>query len=155
MSKIKINQEPVLGYKEYVKSFYNKVDEQVAATTEPSSNGILADYTNDTQARSNITSVINSDASYSSLFKAIVSYWTKQIPLLKNKPKDQLTPEETSMMDTIESKLKNGDSKSIEDYAMTKILGEHSKEITYQKDKKTIAISGYTETDYDKTIKTK
>jgi hypothetical protein len=134
---------------------FNQINEQTDATPKPSSSDIMSDYINNPQARGNINSVVSGNSNYNSLFQAIKSYWTKQIPILKNKPKDKLTPEDSSMIDTIESQLKNGDPKEIENYSMKKLLGEHSKEITYQKDKKTIVITGYTETEYDKSIKTK
>ncbi len=143
-------KERVLNYERF-----SAIIEQMNANAKSEPSDIMKDYINDPQARSNINSVISGNSNYNSLFQAIKSYWTKQIPILKNKPKEKLTPEETSMLDTIESQLKGGDQKEIENYAVKKITSEHSKEITYQKDKKTIAITGYTETDYDKSIKTK
>lgn len=112
-------------------------------------------YENDPQARSNINRSIQANASYNSLFNSIKSYWTKQIPLIKNKPEDQMTDEESNMKNTIESKFKNGDSREIENYAMRKIFNGHSKELNYDKDKKSLSIKGYTETNYDKSIKSK
>ena len=140
----------VLNYK-----MFNEINEQSDATPKPSTSDMMKDYINDPQAKGNIDSAISGNSNYNTVLKAIKSYWNKQIPILKNKPKDQLTPEESSMMDTIETQLKGGDSKEIDNYSMKKLLGEHSKEITYQKDKKTIVITGYTETEYDKSIKTK
>jgi predicted transcriptional regulator len=112
-------------------------------------------YKNDTQARSNINAAIQSNASYNSIFTAIKNYWTKQITLLKNKPQDQLTDEESNLMDTIKSNFGTGDPKAIEEYAMNKVLSGHSADLVYQKDLKKMGIMGYTETVYDKSIKSK
>jgi hypothetical protein len=123
--------------------------------TEGSTSGLMTDYKNDTQARTNINSAIQANANYNSLFTAIKNYWTKQIPLLKNKPKDQMTDSDESMLDMIEAKFKTNDPKEIENYAMQKVIGGHKKELEYNKDKKALTIKGYTETTYDKTIKSK
>ena len=112
-------------------------------------------YKNDPQARSNINGAIQSNASYISVFTAIKNYWTKQITLLKNKPQDQLTDDESTIMDTVKSNFDKGDPKSIEEYAMRKILSGHSADLVYQKDLKKMGVMGYTETVYDKSIKSK
>jgi hypothetical protein len=112
-------------------------------------------YRNDTQARSNINGAIQGNASYNSVFTAIKNYWTKQITLLKSKAPDQLTDEESNMMDTITANFQKGDAKAIEEYAMKKILTGHSKDLIYQKDLKKMGVMGYTETVYDKSIKSK
>jgi hypothetical protein len=90
--------------------------------TEGSTSGLMTDYKNDTQARTNINSAIQANANYNSLFTAIKNYWTKQIPLLKNKPKDQMTDSDESMLDMIEAKFKTNDPKEIENYAMQTLL---------------------------------
>jgi len=131
------------------------LNEQANIEDEGSTDGMISDYKNDPQARTNINSTIQANSNYSSLFTAIKNYWTKQIPLLKNKPKDQMTDSDESMLDMIESKFKTNDPKEIENYAMQKIIGGHKKEMEYDKDKKTLNIKGYTETTYDKTIKSK
>lgn len=112
-------------------------------------------YKNDPQARSNINGAIQGNASYNSVFTAIKNYWTKQVTLLKSKTQDQLTDEESNMMDTILSNFETGDAKAIEEYAMKKILSGHSKDLIYQKDLKKMGVMGYTETVYDKSIKSK
>ena len=117
--------------------------------------GMMDAYENDAQARSNISGKIQANANYSSLFNAIKNYWTKQIPLLKNKPKTELTSDESNALDTIESKFKTGDTREVENFAMKKIISGHSKELEYDKDKKSLRIKGYTETPYDKEIKSK
>ncbi len=43
----------------------------------------------------------------------------------------------------------------IEDYAMKKLIGGHLEELEYDKDAKKLVIKGYTETQYDKSIKSK
>jgi fatty-acid desaturase len=58
-------------------------------------------------------------------------------------------------VDTIESKFKTGDTREVENFAMKKIISGHSKELEYDKDKKSLRIKGYTETPYDKEIKSK
>ncbi len=138
----------VANYKQFV-------NEQVQAMAGASLKDTMDAYQNDPQARSNINGAIQANASYNSVFTAIKNYWKNQIPLLKAKTSDQMTDAENSMMDTIESNFKNGDDKSIEEYAIKKVLGGHSKEVTYQKDQKKLIISGYTETPYDKSIKSK
>ena len=112
-------------------------------------------YKNDPQARSNINGAIQGNASYNSVFTAIKNYWTKQVTLLKSKTQDQLMDEESNMMDTILSNFETGDAKAIEEYAMKKILSGHSKDLIYQKDLKKMGVMGYTETVYDKSIKSK
>jgi len=122
---------------------------------KPSTKDILDAYTNDAQARSNINGAIQSNASYNSVLTAIKNYWTNQSTQLKAKAPDQLTDTDTNNLDTINDKLKNGDPREIENYAMGKVLGGHAKELTYNKDTKTLTIQGYTENEYDKSIKTK
>jgi len=122
---------------------------------KPSTKDILDAYTNDAQARSNINGTIQSNASYNSVLTAIKNYWTNQSTQLKAKAPDQLTDTDSSNLDTINDKLKNGDPREIENYAMGKVLGGHAKELTYNKDTKTLTIQGYTENEYDKSIKTK
>ena len=122
---------------------------------KPSTKDILDAYTNDAQARSNINGAIQSNASYNSVLTAIKNYWTNQSTQLKSKAPDQLTDTDTNNLDTINDKLKNGDPREIENYAMGKVLGGHAKELTYNKDTKTLTIQGYTENEYDKSIKTK
>jgi hypothetical protein len=112
-------------------------------------------YKSDTQARSNINSAIQGNASYNSVFTAIKNYWTKQVNLLKTKTPDQMTGEESNMADTIKSNFGTGDAKAIEEYAIKKILSGHSEDLVYQKDLKKMGIMGYTETVYDKSIKSK
>jgi hypothetical protein len=112
-------------------------------------------YKNDPQARSNINGAIQGNASYNSVFTAIKNYWTKQVTLLKSKTPDQLTGEETNIVDTIKTNFGTGDAKAIEEYAMKKILSGHSSDLVYQKDLKKMGIMGYTETVYDKSIKSK
>jgi hypothetical protein len=112
-------------------------------------------YKNDPQARSNINSAIQGNANYNSVFTAIKNYWTKQVNLLKSKTPDQLTGEESNMSDTIKSNFETGDPREIENYAMKKILSGHSENLVYQKDLKKMGVMGYTETVYDKSIKSK
>jgi len=112
-------------------------------------------YKSDTQARSNINSAIQGNASYNSVFTAIKNYWTKQVNLIKTKTPDQMTGEESNMADTIKSNFGTGDAKAIEEYAIKKILSGHSADLVYQKDLKKMGIMGYTETVYDKSIKSK
>jgi hypothetical protein len=75
--------------------------------------------------------------------------------VLKSKPKEQLTDEESNMAEIIKANFEKGDAKSIEEYAMNKILSGHSGDLVYQKDLKKMGIMGYTETAYDKSIKSK
>lgn len=113
-------------------------------------------YKNDAQARAAINGSIQSNASYSSVLNAIKNYWTNQIPQLKNKPKDQLTDTEVNMLDTAETQFKSGNmTRDVEDYAMKKLIGGHLEELEYDKDAKKLVIKGYTETQYDKSIKSK
>jgi len=140
----------VLNYKEFL-----IINEQANIEDGASTSVAMDAYENDTQARSNINGAIQANASYNSLFTAIKNYWTKQIPLLKNKSDEEMTGEESNMEDTIESKFKTGDPKEIENYAMKKVFSGHSKELIYDKDKRSLTIKGYTETNYDKSIKSK
>jgi hypothetical protein len=66
-----------------------------------------------------------------------------------------MTGEESNMADTIKSNFGTGDAKAIEEYAINKILSGHSEDLVYQKDLKKMGIMGYTETVYDKSIKSK
>ena len=131
------------------------LNEQSDVIKKASVKDTMEAYKNDTQARSNINSAIQSNASYNSLFTAIKNYWTKQVTLLKNKTPDQLTGEESNIADTIKTNFGTGDAKAIEEYAMKKILSGHSSDLVYQKDLKKMGIMGYTETVYDKSIKSK
>jgi len=131
------------------------LNEQSEVIKKASVKETMEAYRNDTQARSNINGAIQGNASYNSVFTAIKNYWTKQITLLKSKAPDQLTDEESNMMDTITANFQKGDAKAIEEYAMKKILTGHSKDLIYQKDLKKMGVMGYTETVYDKSIKSK
>ena len=125
-------------------------------TKKASTSEIMDAYKNDTQARAAINGSIQANSSYSSVLNAIKSYWTNQIPLLKNKPKDQLTDTEVNMLDTAENQFKSGNmTRDVEDYAMKKLIGGHLEELEYDKDAKKLVIKGYTETQYDKSIKSK
>lgn len=125
-------------------------------TKKSSTSEIMDAYKNDTQARAAINGSIQSNASYSSVINAIKNYWANQIPQLKNKPKDQLTDTEDNMLDTAETQFKSGNmTRDIEDYAMKKLIGGHLEELEYDKDSKKLVIKGYTETQYDKSIKSK
>lgn len=131
------------------------LNEQSDVIKKASTKETMEAYRNDPQARSNINSAIQGNASYNSVFTAIKNYWTKQVTLLKSKAPDQLTDEESNMMDTITSNFQKGDAKAIEEYAMKKIISGHSKDLIYQKDLKKMGVMGYTETVYDKSIKSK
>jgi hypothetical protein len=131
------------------------LNEQSDVIKKASVKDTMEAYKNDTQARSNINSAIQSNASYNSVFTAIKNYWTKQMGVLKSKPKEQLTDEESNMAEIIKANFEKGDAKSIEEYAMNKILSGHSADLVYQKDLKKMGIMGYTETAYDKSIKSK
>ena len=125
-------------------------------TKKASTSEIMDAYKNDAQARAAINGSIQANSSYSSVLNAIKSYWTNQIPLLKNKPKDQLTDTEVNMLDTAENQFKSGNmTRDVEDYAMKKLIGGHLEELEYDKDAKKLVIKGYTETQYDKSIKSK
>lgn len=125
-------------------------------TKKASTSEIMDAYKNDAQARAAINGSIQANSSYSSVLNAIKSYWTNQIPLLKNKPKDQLTDTEVNMLDTAETQFKSGNmTRDVEDYAMKKLIGGHLEELEYDKDAKKLVIKGYTETQYDKSIKSK
>lgn len=137
----------------YYKGFV--LNEQSDVIKKASIKDTMEAYKNDTQARSNINSAIQGNASYNSVFTAIKNYWTKQVTLLKGKTPDQLTGEESNIADTIKTNFGTGDAKAIEDYAMKKILSGHSTDLVYQKDLKKMGIMGYTETVYDKSIKSK
>ena len=131
------------------------LNEQSDVIKKASTKEIMDAYKNDAQARSNINGAIQGNASYNSVFTAIKNYWTKQITLLKNKPQDQLTDDERTIMDNMKSNFEKGDPKSIEEYSMKKLLSGHSADLVYQKDLKKMGIMGYTETPYDKSIKSK
>jgi hypothetical protein len=131
------------------------LNEQSDVIKKASVKETMDDYKNDPQARSSINAAIQSNASYNSVFTAIKNYWTKQIALLKNKPQDQLTDDESTIMDTVKSNFETGDAKAIEEYAMRKVISGHSKDLIYQKDLKKMGVMGYTETVYDKSIKSK
>lgn len=131
------------------------INEQSDVIKKASVKETMEAYKNDTQARSNINSAIQGNANYNSVFTAIKNYWTKQINLIKGKTPDQLTGEESTIADTIKSNFEKGDVKAIEEYAMKKILSGHSADLVYQKDLKKMGIMGYTETVYDKSIKSK
>jgi len=137
----------------YYKGFV--LNEQSDVIKKASIKDTIEAYKNDTQARSNINSAIQGNASYNSVFTAIKTYWTNQVNLLKNKTPDQLTGEESNIADTIKTNFGTGDAKAIEEYAMKKILSGHSSDLVYQKDLKKMGIMGYTETVYDKSIKSK
>jgi len=125
-------------------------------TKKASTSEIMDAYKNDAQARAAINGSIQANSSYSSVLNAIKSYWTNQIPLLKNKPKDKLTDTEVNMLDTAENQFKSGNmTRDVEDYAMKKLIGGHLEELEYDKDAKKLVIKGYTETQYDKSIKSK
>lgn len=137
----------------YYKSFV--LNEQSDVIKKASIKDTMDAYKSDTQARSNINGAIQGNANYNSVFTAIKTYWTNQANLLKNKTPDQLTGEESNIMDTIKTNFGTGDVKAIEEYAMKKILSGHSADLVYQKDLKKMGIMGYTETVYDKSIKSK
>jgi hypothetical protein len=137
----------------YYKGFV--LNEQSDVIKKASIKDTMEAYKNDPQARSNINGAIQGNASYNSVFTAIKNYWTKQVTLLKSKTPDQLTGEESNIVDTIKTNFGTGDAKAIEEYAMKKILSGHSSDLVYQKDLKKMGIMGYTETVYDKSIKSK
>jgi hypothetical protein len=137
----------------YYKGFV--LNEQSDVIKKASIKDTMEAYKNDPQARSNINGAIQGNASYNSVFTAIKNYWTKQVTLLKSKTPDQLTGEEANIVDTIKTNFGTGDAKAIEEYAMKKILSGHSSDLVYQKDLKKMGIMGYTETVYDKSIKSK
>lgn len=141
--------EKLIYYKKFI------LNEQSDVIQKASVKDTMEAYKNDTQARSNINSAIQSNANYNSVFTAIKNYWTKQVSLLKGKTQSQLTGEESNILDTIKTNFETGDVKAIEDYAMKKILSGHSADLVYQKDLKKMGIMGYTETVYDKSIKSK
>lgn len=141
--------ENLSTYKQFL-----SINEQL--TKKASVSEIMDAYKNDAQARAAINGSIQGNSSYNSVFNAIKNYWTNQIPQLKNKPKDQLTDTEVNMLDTTETQFKSGNmTRDIEDYAMKKIISGHIDEIEYDKDAKKMVIKGYTETQYDKSIKSK
>lgn len=135
---------------------FTRLAEQAVPNQRASAKDTLEAYKKDATVRSTINQALTSNANYSALFNAIKSYWTKQVPYLKNKPQAQLTDTETNLLDTIKTKFKNGGTaQEIEEYAVSKILSGHIKELNFNKDKKTFVIDAYTETTYDKTIKAK
>lgn len=141
--------QKIRSYKEFL-----SIDEQL--TPKTSTAEIMDAYDKDAQARSAINGAIQGNSSYNSVFNAIKNYWTNQIPLLKNKPKDQLTDTEVNMLDTAENEFKSGNTaRDIENYAMKKIISGHSEELEYDAQAKKMVIKGYTETQYDKSIKSK
>jgi hypothetical protein len=137
----------------YYKGFV--LNEQSDVIKKASIKDTMEAYKNDPQARSNINGAIQGNASYNSVFTAIKNYWTKQVTLLKSKTPDQLTGEESNIADTIKTNFETGDPREIENYAMKKILSGHSENLVYQKDLKKMGVMGYTETVYDKSIKSK
>ena len=139
-------------YKDFV-----SLMEQDAATKKGISPGeVMKAFKEDAAVRSNVLGAINSNASYSSVFNAIKNYWTKQIPIVKNKPKDQLTAEESNMLETIQSNFETGNAQEREYYAAHKVLSGHSDEFSYDPAAKKLLVTGtYKETPYDKEIKSK
>lgn len=138
------------------KNFVSLLEQDSAEKKGISAGEVMKAFKEDGAVRSNVLGTINSNANYSSVFNAIKNYWTKQIPLLKNKPKDQLTADESNMLETIESNFKSGSSQDIEYYAAHKVLSGHSEEFSYDPAAKKLVISGsYKETPYDKEIKSK
>lgn len=144
--------EKLARYSEFI-----SLNEQDSAEKKGiSTSEVMSDFKTDAALRSNVLGTINSNANYSSVFNAIKNYWTRQVPIVKNKPKDQLTAEESNMLETIESNFKEGSSQDIEYYAAQKVLSGHSDEFTYDKNSKKLSITGtYKETPYDKEIKSK
>jgi hypothetical protein len=126
----------------YYKGFV--LNEQSDVIKKASIKDTMEAYKNDPQARSNINGAIQGNASYNSVFTAIKNYWTKQVTLLKSKTPDQLTGEETNIVDTIKTNFGTGDAKAIEEYAMKKILSGHSSDLVYQKDLKKMGLMVYT-----------
>jgi len=116
---------------------------------------IMDAYDSDTQVRSKIIGTIQGNPNYNSVFTAIKNYWTNQSNLLKNKPANQLTDTESNTLDTLETTLKSGDPREIENFAVKKIISGHKKELMFDKQTKTLTLKSYTETVYDKSIKSK
>lgn len=141
---------------EEMKSYRQFLSISEQLSPKASTSEIMTAYDKDTQARSAINGTIQGNASYSSVFNAIKNYWNNQIPTLKNKPKEKLTDTEVNMLDTAETQFKSGNlQRDIENYAMKKIISGHSNELEYDKVNKKLIIKGYTETQYDKSIKSK
>jgi hypothetical protein len=138
------------------RDFVSLLEQDSAVKKGISTGEVMKAFKEDAAVRSNVLGTINSNANYSSVFNAVKNYWTRQIPIVKNKPKDQLTAEESNMLETIESNFKEGNSQDIEYYAAQKVLGGHSDEFSYDKNSKKLSITGtYKETPYDKEIKSK
>jgi hypothetical protein len=135
---------------------FGRLAEQAVPDQRASAKDTLDAYKKDPTVRSTINQALTSNANYSALFNAIKSYWTKQVPYLKNKKQNELTDTESNLLDTIKMRFKNGGtSQEIEEYAVGKILSGHIKELNFNKEKKTFVVDAYTETAYDKSIKAK
>jgi|688.fasta_scaffold456734_1 hypothetical protein len=138
------------------KDFISLLEQEEINKKGISAGEVMKAFKDDAAVRSNVLGTINSNPNYSSVFNAIKNYWTKQIPIVKNKPKDQLTAEESNMLETIESNFKEGNTQDIEYYAAHKVLSGHSDEFSYDKNAKKLSVTGtYKETPYDKEIKSK
>lgn len=138
------------------KDFVSLLEQDAADKKGISASVVMKAFKEDAAVRSNVLGTINSNANYSSVFNAIKNYWTKQIPIVKNKPKDQLTAEESNMLETIKSNFETGNAQEIEHYAAHKVLSGHSDEFSYDPTSKKLSITGtYKETPYDKEIKSK
>lgn len=138
------------------KDFISLAEQDSAIKKGISAGEVMKAFKEDAAVRSNVLGTINSNASYSSVFNAIKNYWTKQIPIVKNKPKDQLTAEESNMLETIQSNFQTGSSQEIEYYAAHKVLSGHSDEFSYDPAAKKLSVTGtYKEIPYDKEIKSK
>lgn len=138
------------------KDFVSIMEQDTASKKGISAAEVMKAFKEDAAVRSNVLGTINSNASYSSVYNAIKNYWTKQIPIVKNKPKDQLTAEESNMLETIKSNFESGNAQEIEYYAAHKVLSGHSDEFSYDSAAKKLSVTGtYKETPYDKEIKSK
>lgn len=138
------------------RDFVSLMEQDSAVKKGISTSEVMKAFKEDSAVRSNVLGTINSNANYSSVFNAIKNYWAKQIPIVKNKPKDQLTAEESNMIETIESNFETGNAQEIEYYAANKVLSGHSDEFSYDTAAKKLSITGtYKETPYDKEIKSK
>lgn len=138
------------------KDFVSLLEQDSAIKKGISAGEVMKAFKEDAAIRSNVLGTINSNANYSSVFNAIKNYWTKQIPIVKNKPKDQLTAEESNMLETIQANFESGSAQEIEYYAAHKVLSGHSDEFSYDPTAKKLSVTGsYKETPYDKEIKSK
>lgn len=138
------------------KDFVSLLEQESAIKKGISAGEVMKAFKEDAAIRSNVLGTINSNANYSSVFNAIKNYWTKQIPIVKNKPKDQLTAEESNMLETIKANFESGSAQEIEYYAAHKVLSGHSDEFFYDPTAKKLSVTGsYKETPYDKEIKIK